>query len=274
MNEFEETIKRMAQEIDSEYNHPAFDYRGRTIDKAFVAQYLYSSYHRTIELARYVGAIGVDKRVLDIGIGYGFYDVILKDDFGLDVVGMELPENIPTYCHLPKLHGIDIIAGDLSKAPCPIDDNSFDIVLLIEVIEHLRMSPYQALREIWRILRPGGVLVLTTPNVARFVNILKLLVGRNIVQEFHDDHRPPSHVTDSLVHIREYTMGELTSLLGRAGYEIVEKRYSLANDRLPHRQLLRKRRKSVRLIGRLAQTILPTLRSLLFITTRKVAYRW
>jgi SAM-dependent methyltransferase len=66
----------------------------------------------------------------------------------------------------PGLNGIPIDYGvDLLK-PLPYGDASFDIVLLVEVIEHLE-NHRVAISELARILKPGGVLILTTPNIMR-----------------------------------------------------------------------------------------------------------
>ncbi len=66
----------------------------------------------------------------------------------------------------PDKHGIPIDYGVDLRGRLPYDDASFDVVLLIEVIEHL--SDHQAaLGELARILKPGGVCILTTPNVMR-----------------------------------------------------------------------------------------------------------
>src|SRR4051812_42837782 len=56
----------------------------------------------------------------------------------------------------------------------PYADESFHMVLFCEIIEHLLMDPLHALREINRVLEPGGLLVLTTPNAARIGNVLAL----------------------------------------------------------------------------------------------------
>lgn len=66
----------------------------------------------------------------------------------------------------PMLDGIAIDYGvDLCKR-LPYDDASFDVVLLIEVLEHLENHRI-ALGELARVLKPGGVLILTTPNIMR-----------------------------------------------------------------------------------------------------------
>jgi SAM-dependent methyltransferase len=66
----------------------------------------------------------------------------------------------------PGLHGIPIDYGVSLLQRLPYDDASFDVVLLVEVIEHLE-NHRMALGELARILKPNGVLVLTTPNIMR-----------------------------------------------------------------------------------------------------------
>jgi len=66
----------------------------------------------------------------------------------------------------PSLNGVPIDYGvDLLK-PLPYEDASFDVILLVEVIEHLE-NHRAALAELARILKPDGILILTTPNIMR-----------------------------------------------------------------------------------------------------------
>jgi SAM-dependent methyltransferase len=163
--------------------------------------------------------------ILDIGIAYGFYDIVLVREYGMDVAGVELEQNIPTYCGLCLETGIEIIPGCIGDAALPLPDESYNVVILAEVLEHLRISPLRALNEIHRILEPDGCLVLTTPNIASLHKIVSLVRGRNILEEFVDDDSRLNHVTDSWAHIREYTMAELEQLLLKGGFTIQEKRY-------------------------------------------------
>ena len=231
-----------------------------------VTRYLLSSYHRTQEVVSTVRGLGHDKRILDIGIGYGFYDIILKRDCGFDITGMEIPANIPAYCRLPQAHGIPIIPAKLGATHCPVPEGRFDVVIFAEVFEHLRVSPLRALVEIRRMLKPDGLLLLTTPNIARLSNILSLLRGRNILEAFPDDDTGLDHITDHVAHIREYTMSELLGLIGRAGYRIIKRTYSHAPDRTPPRQRASLRRRAIRAVVTLA----PPLRSLLVVIGKKV----
>uniref|UniRef100_E6Q525 Methyltransferase type 11 domain-containing protein n=1 Tax=mine drainage metagenome TaxID=410659 RepID=E6Q525_9ZZZZ len=65
--------------------------------------------------------------------------------------------------------------GDVSSR-LPFDDACFDVAIFGEVIEHL-VDPDAALQEISRVLRPGGYLVLTTPNLACWFNRIVLVIG-------------------------------------------------------------------------------------------------
>jgi 2-polyprenyl-3-methyl-5-hydroxy-6-metoxy-1,4-benzoquinol methylase len=233
MSQTHSIVQQIIREIDRLHGPGVPDYRGRLISAEHVKHYFFSSYHRTREIVRRLSRIGAGKKILDIGIGYGFYDIILKEDFGFDVTGMEVEKNIPAYCLLPRAHGIPLVAGELCKHPCPISDRSFDVVILAEVLEHLRVSPMRVLLEIRRILRPGGAVLVTTPNMARLTNVLRLLLGRNVVEALPDDDTNLAHITDEVAHLREYTMAELRALMARAGYRNIKGDYSLCVDRVP-----------------------------------------
>jgi SAM-dependent methyltransferase len=95
----------------------------------------------------------------------------------------------------------------------PYDDESFDVVLFCEIIEHLLMDPLHALREIRRVTRPSGLLVLTTPNAARLGNVLDLIEGRNLY-DLYSGYGPYGR------HNREYTSAEILRLIEFAGYRV------------------------------------------------------
>jgi len=69
---------------------------------------------------------------------------------------------------------------NVERDPFPFADATFDVALFCEVIEHMQMDPLHALAELNRVLKPGGTLVLTTPNAARLENVSALLAGHNV----------------------------------------------------------------------------------------------
>lgn len=102
---------------------------------------------------------------------------------------------------------------NVEQEPFPFESDRFDVVLFCEVIEHLLMDPLAALREINRVLRPGGRLVLTTPNVSRLDNVLSMVAGRNIYDPY-SGYGPYGR------HNREYNKHELVRLLEFAGFMV------------------------------------------------------
>lgn len=100
----------------------------------------------------------------------------------------------------------------------PYADEEFQVVLCCEIIEHLTEDPTAMLAEIHRVLKPGGYLVLTTPNILSLNYLLTLARGRNILH-------PYSGYGVYGRHQREYTLSELTDLVSGCGYEILEAKH-------------------------------------------------
>ncbi len=96
--------------------------------------------------------------VCEIGAASGEALHVLKQE-GYEVAGVELSQHAITEA---KAHyGIDLIHGTIHDARFP--DALFDVVLMHHVFEHLT-DPHAALAEVWRILKPGGVVVIEVPN--------------------------------------------------------------------------------------------------------------
>lgn len=95
----------------------------------------------------------------------------------------------------------------------PYEDGRFDVVLFCEILEHLQNDPCRTLREIKRVLAPGGTLILTTPNVARLENAARMVAGANIYDPY-SGNGPYGR------HNREYTRDELTLLLEYLGFDL------------------------------------------------------
>lgn len=73
--------------------------------------------------------------------------------------------------------GIDCHLYNACTDDLPFPDSTFDAVLLCEVLEHVTYSPLPMLREIRRVLRPDGTLLLSTPNPAGLGKFIKLALG-------------------------------------------------------------------------------------------------
>jgi hypothetical protein len=106
----------------------------------------------------------------------------------------------------------DIDLFDAEKDRFPYADEHFDTVLCGELIEHLFEDPMHLMSEINRILKPGGHVVLTTPNIASFRGISAILQGFH-PGLFHAYIKPNESGEADPRHNREYTPREIHQLL-------------------------------------------------------------
>jgi SAM-dependent methyltransferase len=108
---------------------------------------------------------------------------------------------------------------DAEKDPFPYTDAWFSTVLCCELIEHLFEDPMHLMGEVNRILKPGGHLVLTTPNVAALRGISAILQGYH-PGFFHAYIRPAESGEVDARHNREYTAREIHRLFENSGFEV------------------------------------------------------
>ena len=112
--------------------------------------------------------------MLDVGCGTGeLLEAVMKAKPALrSGVGMDLAANVAAHLATRGLTGV---VGNLNER-WPFESGSFDNVIAAEVIEHV-FDTDLFVREAWRILKPGGALILTTPNLAYAANRLLLAFG-------------------------------------------------------------------------------------------------
>ncbi len=115
--------------------------------------------------------------------------------------------------------GCDIDLFDAEKDRFPYPDGYFSTVLCCEIVEHLPADPMHMMGEIHRILKPGGALVFTTPNIA------SLRAAAGVLQGFHPMLfpayvRPNGNGETEARHNREYTPREVRDLLENSGFEV------------------------------------------------------
>lgn len=119
--------------------------------------------------------------VADVGCGSGALWGLLKGRFsaciGLDAV---------RYAALPS--DVDFRIVDLDAGRLPLDDGSVDAAVAVEVIEHLE-NPRAFVRELARIVRPGGVAVVSTPNQLSLLSLLTL-AAKGRFSAFQDSEYP------------------------------------------------------------------------------------
>lgn len=122
--------------------------------------------------------LGAARAVLDIGCRDGTLTSMYAA--GRRVTGVDIDSDALAVAR--DKHGIDTHHVNLNVTGLPFEDGTFDAVVAGEVLEHLQF-PDVAVREIHRVLKPGGVVVGSVPNAFRLRNRVEFLLGRNFEQD-------------------------------------------------------------------------------------------
>lgn len=112
-----------------------------------------------------------------------------------------------------------------AKHTLPLPDGRFDTILCWETMEHFNFNPVKFVRELHRVLRPGGRVYITVPNRASFQALWSLLSGRGeqaVVGSYFQFENYESNGKKAFYgfHWREYAPPELRELFTRAGFEV------------------------------------------------------
>lgn len=161
-------------------------------------------------------------RILDISSYSSFLPVALARA-GYNVTVTDVPAVMQCAGLITKLDKfrIDYASSELHNE-LPFTDNSFDLISCCETLEHLNFNPVIALRHIYRVLKPGGILYLTVPSASQLRNLLLLAQGKqddSFIELFASRQTDGTFPVQSIgVHWHEYTSREATRILSAAGF--------------------------------------------------------
>lgn len=182
--------------------------------------------NRYSEIIKLLSEIKKEDLGLEIGLAGGVLAFVLRRQFNLKkLYALEHPvvSNQYNKKFLNKLKKDHIIleSVNLEENKLPWPDNFFNFIFFCDVIEHLIPSDIPSLiKEIKRVLKKDGYLVIVTPNIASLIKRVNLFFGKNPI-EF--DLR--LHEEAIYGHIREYTMNELLHIVRNENFKIKRKKY-------------------------------------------------
>jgi 2-polyprenyl-3-methyl-5-hydroxy-6-metoxy-1,4-benzoquinol methylase len=183
------------------------------------------------DLARIDARVPERGRLLDVGCGVGYLLRAAQAE-GWQVAGLDLDR---AAVDIAQRAGLDVHWATADEMPFP--EATFDVVTFLNVVEHLPW-PHSTLTAIYRVLKPGGMLVLETPTddfpLKHVARLLFLLSGGRItapVRLLYSSQHTGGHVY-------RYSRGTVTSLLEKFGFRVKE---ILPGENPPFRLYLSKR---------------------------------
>lgn len=162
--------------------------------------------HRYTQYGAIAFQIRKDSRILDIGCGDGNVSQLYLPKG--KVTGLDIS---PLALKLAAQKGIKTVLHDLNILPLPFSANSFDVIILTDVLEHV-LDPLGLLKDLNRILSPRGQVIITVPNFARLENRIRMIWGDPI------DILHWEKYGDELEHLHWFTTGKIIHLLKIAGF--------------------------------------------------------
>jgi ubiquinone/menaquinone biosynthesis C-methylase UbiE len=138
-------------------------------------------YRRRVEMA--LGECTGGRRVLEVGFGTGLAFLNLCSMYD-EIHGVDLTADVAEVTSVYTELGVQTFLKEGDVLALPYEDNYFDTVLLVSILEHLKpMELEQAFVEVRRVLKPGGQMVYGTPVEKPFMVFMFSLLGHNIRHE-------------------------------------------------------------------------------------------
>jgi methionine biosynthesis protein MetW len=146
-------------------------------------------------------------QIVDLGCGPGHLCKYISEK-GYPVTGVDISDNS---LELVRQKGIKAVKANLQEK-LPFEDNELDIVIATEVIEHI-YDTESFMEEIKRITKPGGSIIITTPNVASLARRFMLFFGKNPYLDYK--------LSGTAGHIRYFTFRSMKDFMRQFGLQIV-----------------------------------------------------
>jgi len=177
-------------------------------EKSWAARKHQENYAQRVEMAALHMRREGD-RVLDVGCGGGALSVLIKENF-TEVYGVDILEDA---CSIAAQKGVISQVVDLNAEAMPYNENFFDVVVCLDIIEHV-LDPLRLLADCQRVLKYGGQFLLSTPNIRYFRHVINLIV--------HGRFPHTSGDTDIVWgggHLYHFCCTDTVHLLKRAGFK-------------------------------------------------------
>jgi len=157
---------------------------------------------------------GKPLRIADVGCIPPVFLAALREN-GFNAEGVDL--NPSRFSKAIETAGLTVHRCDIETEPLPYPDASLDVVMFFEVFEHLRVNLIFTMRELLRVLKPGGILLLSTPNGLALHGLGRIVWKRRIGPPIYRAYAQLETIGQP-GHIREYSLQEVCAFLAEIGF--------------------------------------------------------
>jgi len=182
---------------------------------AYHRRRLWDSYQRAARLLPEQGSF------VSVGAGPGYVEAGLAESHGAHGTIIDFPETLDEYASQYAAATLPPVAIDLATRPDLASriGTGFDLALSLEIVEHLPIPPSEHLTPIVEVLRPGGAVLLSTPNAGNLRAVLKTLLHRPTLPPAERTFATVGHENEG-VHRREYMRREIVGAFERCGLTV------------------------------------------------------
>lgn len=139
---------------------------------------------------------------------------------GHDVTGVDLDPS--RFASTIASFDLNVVQCDIEREPLPLPDKTWDVAVFNELFEHLRINPIFTLREVRRVLKPDGLLLLSTPNLRSLFGLYNFLIRNRSYSCSPDVYAQYAKLEEigHMGHVREYTVPEVIDFLDNVGFTV------------------------------------------------------
>jgi len=155
--------------------------------------------------------------VVDIGCCPPLF-LLSAQNLGFQVSGVDITPDRFSRCI--EVENLNVFKCNIETEPLPFDDETVDVIVLNEVFEHLRINLVYTFSEVFRVLRPNGYLILSTPNLKSLNGILNYVFHNKAYSCAADPFESYMQLDriGHMGHVREYTYIEVCEFLNKVGF--------------------------------------------------------
>ncbi|HHO50010.1 MAG TPA: class I SAM-dependent methyltransferase [Deltaproteobacteria bacterium] len=139
---------------------------------------------------------------------------------GHDVTGVDIDPG--RFASTIASFDLSVVQCDIEHEPLPLPSDTWDVAVFNELFEHLRINPIFTLREVRRVLKPGGLLLLSTPNLRSLFGLYNFVFRSRAYSCSADVYAQYAKLEEigHMGHVREYTVPEVVEFLDHVGFDV------------------------------------------------------